>query len=285
MPVRMIGIRACSALSSAFTFAAAVVTLNGQAPSPVASMKFEVASVKRLQTNADSVSLGAKPLGTYYTVSGPLQTFLQTAYQVPPNRQIGGPDWLRTDTYSINAKVPDGVPNTPENVRIMLRALLAERFMLTVHDEQREMPIYALVKDRKLGPKIQPSTCTAQLSAERAAVPPNPAGVKWERDPRCGQVQSANRGGARLISVGGFPIGTLVDALQYQVDRLVVNRTELTGTYVIELIYAPSQPGVEMPDLPPLTTAIRDQLGLKLEATRAPARVLVVDRVERPTTD
>jgi uncharacterized protein (TIGR03435 family) len=187
----------------------------------------------------------------------------------------------------------------------MLRALLAERFGLRIRTETREQPILALVAanaDGRLGPRLTRANadCEPILAARRAGGTPPPA-------PRPGTVAPCvvqffrNR-----ITLGSQPLAELADYLSASVRRHVVDRTGLTGLFDLELTWTPDQPppadtpdrivvgGVDIdltggakvdPNGAGMLTALREQLGLRLESARGPVDVLVIERVERPTPD
>jgi uncharacterized protein (TIGR03435 family) len=183
----------------------------------------------------------------------------------------------------------------------MMRNLLAERFKLVARLEKKEMPIYSLVlarPDGKLGPKIEVSKtdCAALAGARRGGGPP-PAPPQPGERPSCGMFM-----GIGSLAAGGVSMTQLAQALSPQVNRIIVDKTGLTGQYAFNLDFTPDQlpraggPGPALPPgappLPPvdpngpsLFTAIQEQLGLKLEATRGPVDVLVIESVEQPTPD
>jgi len=280
------------ALASAFLLVT-VARPGAQAPSPGraggADLKFEVASIKLLRDPGASgpaavaaPGSAARPVSRF-SHAGSIRALLQRAYQIPYVQQLGGPDWIREDTYIITATIPEGVESTAANINAMIKALLVDRFQMVVRQEERELPIYVLLparQDRKPGPKLQPANCPTREPGQPSTVPPNLAGVAWERGPRCGGISS----GSNFISVGGFPIARLAEQLQFGLGRPVVDRTGLPGNYVLELTYEPQamSAGGDSGG-PSLFTAIQEQLGLKLESERGPVNVLVIDRIERPT--
>jgi uncharacterized protein (TIGR03435 family) len=176
---------------------------------------------------------------------------------------------------------------------VAMRTLLTDRFKLTVHRETREMDIYALViarADGRPGPAMKPSTqdCEAMMDAARRGKLPLPPGPN---DPvRCG-----TRGTTGRMQVGGMPLLSFANMLSGRVQRTVVDRTGLAGAWDFEINFAPESapipapPGVELPPgdptAPSLFTAIQEQLGLRLQSTKGPVEVLVVDRIEQPTPD
>jgi uncharacterized protein (TIGR03435 family) len=198
---------------------------------------------------------------------------------------VGGPDWVRSEgeRFDILAKIPDGTSRAQRDA--MVRALLADRFKLKTHLETREAPMYALVMarpDGRLGPRLSESglDCHARRAAtnrgERVA-PPDELGR-----PPC--VLQSSLGSIRG---GGIPIADFARALSFLgfAGRPVVDRSGLTGEYDLELRWTPDRTRQDDPDAPTLVTALREQLGLKLEATKGPVNVLVIDSAERPTPD
>ena len=184
----------------------------------------------------------------------------------------------------------------------MLQSLLADRFKLAAHRENREMPIFALVAargDRRLGEKLRPSStdCAAMFAERARAGQPGPL-VSGDR-PTCGLVVSP-----WSIRIGGGPLSQLTMVLTQMTNRFVVDQTGLAGNYDVDLQWTPTglrmnrPPGGDgapggppLPVPPPdangatLETAIQEQLGLKLDPQRAPVPVLVIDRVDQPTPD
>jgi uncharacterized protein (TIGR03435 family) len=224
---------------------------------------------------------------------------------------VGAPDWIKSDRFDIVAKAateiapagpfPTAGGATPP-VFLMLRSLLAERFSLAVRRETREMPVYALVvarADRKLGPQMKPADtdCAAVMAAARQArrgggPPPPPAAGEAMK---CGMMIGPGR-----IMGGAVGLPQLAQMLSGRLGRVILDRTELSGNFDVTLEFMPDQmpqfagggppPGAPAPppidpNAPSLMTALQEQLGLKLESTRGPVEVLVVDRVEQPTAD
>jgi uncharacterized protein (TIGR03435 family) len=195
---------------------------------------------------------------------------LLQSYQVPFVAQIGGPDWIQ-EPYEINAKLPDDVERTPENLRAMIRNLLADRFKLVLRDEVQELPIFALVRARSdgtLGPDIHAVTTAC------GDVTPEPQ--------ECRSLIQSGRG---VIAARNMPFSSLATTLEYSVARPVIDRTGIAGDYDFGLSYADLTAAGANADGPSLFTAIEEQLGLKLESTRGPVRVLVIEKIQRPTED
>jgi bla regulator protein blaR1 len=281
--------------------------LNAQSPVPrpdssaaPSSLTFEVASVKPNKSGEPFVRLGIQPGGRYTATNVPLRLLIRNAYQIQDFQLIGAPDWVSSDRFDIVAKAEGDVPPSPPGgppgpIQFMLRALLAERFNLKVHSEQRELPIYALVvarNDGKLGAQLRPAAvdCAAVMAGRRGGPPPAPP-QPGERMP-CGM-----RIGPGQLTGGSLPVSQIANTLSPFVGRVVVDRTGLSGNFDFDLTWTPDQipqgpPPPGAPQLPPIDpngpsilTAVQEQLGLKLDSTKGPVDVLVVDRVARPTPD
>jgi uncharacterized protein (TIGR03435 family) len=286
------------AACAAFVMAAFLpgLMLGAQAP---ATPTFEVASVRPNKAGDGRVMLGLQPGGRFNATNVPLRMLLRQAFNVQEFQIVGGPDWITSDRFDIVAKAPEG-NFTADVMRPMLRSLLAERFKLVVHNETREMAIYALVKardDGKLGPNLTPAAidCAAVMRGRRGAPPPAPPqpGQKME----CGFMIGPGR-----MNAGGMAISNLAQTLSPQVGRIVIDKTELTGNYDFELTYTPEglgsvfpgggggpllngAPAPVDPNTPNLFTALQEQLGLKLDSQRGPVDVIVIDSVEQPVAD
>jgi uncharacterized protein (TIGR03435 family) len=276
-------------------FAANVVaqTMAPLEPKP----KFEVASVRENTSGSNQVSIGVEPGGRFGAFNIPLITLLRSAYRLQDSQLVGAPDWTETSRYDISARaegdLPPSSPIGPPSTRmLMLQSLLEDRFKLKVHREVREQPIYALVKARsnaKFGPQLTRSDVDCQV---KATTPEKPS--EW---PRCGTSM-----GFGEIKGRARPMTLLASMLAQVVHRPVVDRTGLAGGYDFDLRWTPDQlparapgtpvdqpfrmNGVEIdPTGPSIFTAVQEQLGLKLESTRGPVEVLVVDHIERPAPD
>ncbi len=192
------------------------------------------------------------------------------AWGIHVKQIVGGQPWMSTDHYFVDG-VPDapGEPNLTQ-LRSMIKKVLADRFGLKVHDEQRELSVYALTV-AKGGPKLT-----------RSLGPPN--GPPNDNFSTSAYMRETNT-----------TMGEFAKAMQYVLDRPVVDRTSLEGRWDFLLKWTPDEsqftamgykipPPTYNPNAPPgLFSAIQEQIGLKLEAVKAPAQVLVVDGVERPT--
>jgi uncharacterized protein (TIGR03435 family) len=267
------------------TFLSAV-SLSAQttAPSNTPQQAFEVASIKANNSGAQSASFGAQPGGRIVVVNNSLRNIIRNVWNVQNYQIVGGPDWVNVDRWDITAKVPEGVPTQPLIVMQMMRPLLADRFKLVVHNETREMPVYALVlarTDGKFGPQMKrsESNCAAIAEANRRG---EPAPERSPDAPFCG-----TRSSPGAITTSGVLMADFARNLSNAAGRVTVDRTGLTGGFDLQLKFSPDPlgPNVGDPasDLPSLFAAIQEQLGLKLEAQRAPIEMLVIDSAQRAT--
>jgi uncharacterized protein (TIGR03435 family) len=255
---------------------------------------FEVASVKANKSGDGNGNMRALPGGRVAATNMPVRPLITFAYMVAGYQLIGGPGWLATDRYDFIAKLEESatavqpfIPGstTPNAMQLALRHLLEDRFKLKVHRETREMDIYALVMARPgggPGPGLKPTTqdCSKAVEAPRPGAPaPGAPG-----QPFCGIAGSPGR-----VRFGGLPASSFATALSGPAGRMVVDRTGMTGSWDFELTFAPENRGPDAPpadpNAPSFFTAIQEQLGLKLEATKGPVEVLVIDSVEKPTED
>jgi uncharacterized protein (TIGR03435 family) len=264
---------------------------------------FEVASIKANKTDAPGGSL-VMPPGRFAATNIPLKVLITNAYQLSFFQIVSGPDWVSTDRFDIAAKVPDGAP--PEQTRAMVRTLLRDRFKLAVHMETRDTPIYALVKartDDRLGPNLKSSTRDCgPIRAQRAAAIAEVARARGGRvpvpappgpnEPVVCQMRVSGRGGSTLTyRAGNTTMSALANALRPYVSREVVDKTGLAGEFDFDLQFSPPPttgsvdagiPVAPLDDAASVFTALQEQLGLKLESTRGPVELMVIDRAEKP---
>jgi uncharacterized protein (TIGR03435 family) len=212
----------------------------------------------------------------FYAKNFTLNRLVGVAYNLNPRMISGGPAWADSDVFDILAATPGEVqPNLDEQMS-MLRRLLTDRFNLTFHREPKTLPIYALTVARS-GSKLKESTAAPEALPELInVVYPDPAGF-YVKLP------------ARNATMAQFAAMMQRAVL----DRPVVDQTGLSGKYDFDLEFTPdesqfdgtlnrSSTGDGSPK-PGLFAALQQQLGLKLEATKGPVDVLVIDKVERPS--
>jgi uncharacterized protein (TIGR03435 family) len=293
-----------TAIVAAALFVAAVAPLRAvrqvQAPSAGAQqppLSFEIASVKPNKSGEEERYIRIDPRGDgLRVVNMQLRQLITFAYQIQSFQLEGGPDWIASDRFDILAKSEREVPATgaffggQEPLRMMLRTLLADRFKMVMHKETKELPIFELVlarQDGRLGPELRPAVvdCAARAAAAKAGTPPASSGPPGPGSCFMNMNPVSVRG-------GGVTLVMLANILVGPAQRLVIDRTGLTGNWDLEVNYTPDPsqvpPGVELPSSidpngPSLFTAIEEQLGLKLRPARGPVEVLVIDSVQQPT--
>jgi uncharacterized protein (TIGR03435 family) len=231
--------------------------------------KFEVASIKPADPNVRGFRIQTDPGGRYIATGVTVKFLITQAYGVRNFQVSGAPGWTDSARYDINAKGEIRIEDKPGQMDLMLQDLLADRFHLKLTREAKEMPIFALVL-AKSGAKLKESTVGED-----------------------GRRMQTGRG---RIEVQGIDMASLANMLSQQLGRTVVDKTGLTGNYDFKLEWTPDlgQPqgpkeigGAETapPDSPGPTifTALQEQLGLKLESTKGPVEILVIERVEKPS--
>jgi bla regulator protein BlaR1 len=232
-----------------------------------ANLKFEVTSVKPANPDGGSKlnCMGGKGFVAWnQTLLGLMQWSYDLQYG--EKRVFNGPPWLDSpgSRFEVQGKVAR--PVSFDECRAMVRSLLADRFGLVLHKESRELPVYVLSVDSK-GPKIHHATDDPKLLSQ---VSLNGASIQVGD----GYHQTASGRGMSMLELARFLGGIS------SVGRLVIDKTELPGFYGFGLEYSEAQGDVSRPDL---FTAVREQLGLRLEARKAPVEVLVIDHVEKPS--
>jgi len=241
-----------------FAAALGLVELHAQEPP---RPQFEVASVKpNLTPRRDKDGSGIHPgTGGVSVKRASLKSLLMWAYGVKAYQVVSGVNWLDSEFYDIEAKASEKAGK--DQLMLMMQALLEIRFQLVQHRETREIPANELSVDKadKNGPKLH-------------EVPPG--------DKIGGQVRFAMAGKAKQLIGTQAPISELIvwlNSLLIDSGRPVIDRTGLTGAYDFQLEWLPDD------DFPAaaLSAALQQQLGLKLEAAKAPVEMLVIDRAEK----
>jgi uncharacterized protein (TIGR03435 family) len=269
-------------------------------------MAFDVASVKPSSgpphTNVNLSGLDdSPPNGGYLSAAFPLSGYVLFAYKLSGDQlrllQPQMPKWAATELFDVEARAA-GNP-TRDQMRLMMQALLADRFKLAVHFETRQLPVFALVlaKPGKTGPQLIPHT-----DDPPCASPPVPGSVPappadgWP-PPVCGALMSRLVAGSVRWATRNLTMGEIASHLagtsMGTVDRPVVDQTGLSGTFDAKMEFAPQRVpllnGAPLPnftpneDGPTFLEALQEQLGLKLEPTTGPVDVLVIDHVEEPS--
>jgi uncharacterized protein (TIGR03435 family) len=273
------------------------MSISAQSPTPqqTAPLRFEVASVKPNKSESVLVLLRPSAPGRYQVTNLDVRSLISTAFSMPAFQIVNAPDWTQNERFDITAQMPAGLKPAPGAQAEMLRTLLAERFRLVTHRETRELPVSALViarADGKVAPGLEPASPDCAPGGSRR-LGPGPDGRPQLPPPGVRACETSAGGGS--FSSGYVTMETISRMLSARMGRIVVDRTGLAGAFQVELTFVPEpvaiagnrpqDPTVVDPNLPSLATALQEQLGLKLESTRAPVEVLVIDSVDRPTPD
>lgn len=285
---------ACAVGNSVFT----------QIPTPAASPggpTFDVVSIRKIPEGAFSTApRRITPDGGMSLNAVTARALISRAYPTVDGEIAGLPAWAGRQQYDVVATASLKVP-TADDRAAMVRAMLADRFKLLAHIEKREVAAYDLLlarSDGRLGPGMAPiaADCAAKLAADRAAAqaaldagtfpaarppdfnaPPPPCVLRIVGDGKSDRLE------------GETPISGLVAVLRTSAGRFVADKTGLTGSYRLLMHYSRvvslRGPGVavDLDTAPDVFTAVREQLGLRLESSKAERDVLVIDRIEPPT--
>jgi uncharacterized protein (TIGR03435 family) len=236
---------------------------------------FEVVSIKPSDPSATRTQIGIAPGGVFRARNVTLKSLIQQAYDVRDFQISGGPGWLNTERYDIDAKgngpavseedlikmTDDQRNQFQQQMLARLRALLADRCQLKIHKETKEMPVYALIV-AKNGPKIQ-------KAADNFT-------------PQSGLSMRRNGEGKTEVTGTQEQLSFLARMLSNQVGRPVLDKTELKGNYDFKMTFAPDLADTEGPSI---FTALEEQLGLKLDAQRGPVEVVVIDSAEHASAN
>jgi uncharacterized protein (TIGR03435 family) len=277
----MTSLRACAA----FLILAGLAMAQSE-PGP----RFEVASIKPAAPDQRGTFIRNMPGGRLNITNMTMKEMITFAWRIQPFQISGGPSWLDSVHYDILAK-PEKPPKDGE-ISLMLQALMKERFQLTLHEETRELPVYALVvrKEGKLGPGLIESKEGGCAPIDFTKPPPPPEPGK-PRPMGCGMMMMS----PRQLTATATTIANLVESLSRILKRTVIDKTGLAGNFDVSLQWTPDEiqairPGPDAPPAPPpestapsIFTALQEQLGLKLESQKGPVKIFVIDRAEKPS--
>jgi bla regulator protein BlaR1 len=231
---------------------------------------FQTISIKPNSPGSLAVSDLNGPNGQYVADNVTLRRLIRDAYEVESFQVSGGPDWLDADRFSIAAYAP-GHP-TKEQMQLMRRKLLADRFRLSMHTATQELSIYRLViarRDGELGAQIHHSAMDCSRVAVRpSAVPPPGVGCGFG-------------GGPGSLGGQGVRLPIIAKGLSRYVRRVVVDGTGLDGPFDLTLQWPTSS--TSSGDVAPLLSAVHQQLGLVMRPEIGPVDVFVIDEAERPS--
>ncbi|HWF11396.1 MAG TPA: TIGR03435 family protein [Bryobacteraceae bacterium] len=258
-------------MKTALATAIFVAFAAGQTFAPTGSQKFEVASIKKSKPGTVALGVQPAPGGRRYVGTAlPLRSYLYVAYQVRPEQIVGGPAWVDSEPYDLNAEAEK--PSSIEELHIMLQNAMTERFNLKFHHAAKEMAAYVLMVDKD-GPKnltIHPATPGSDFILNEK----NDSSLhsKWT---------------ARCASLDFFTW-----RLSPWLERPILNQTGLKGCFDFDLAFTRDPPpGVEDGQLlngvavdtsgPTIFQALPAQLGLRLESRKEPVDTLVIDSADR----
>jgi uncharacterized protein (TIGR03435 family) len=246
------------------------VALEAQQSTPQKSgMSFEVASVKPSKSLDGGGSIGPRPGGRLFARNVSTRALIGFAFSLPTYQLAGGPDWITTDKFDLDAN--GGSTASLDEMRQMLRTLLEDRFKVMTHRETRQIDGFTLIRMRpdRLGPNLRASTLDCSIS--------------FSSEPRCREGRITFTDTREEWKAIGIPSAVIARDVSASVNKPISDNTQLSGTFDLELRWSPEM--AQSPELPSIYTALQEQLGLRLQSTRVPVEVLVVDHIERPTPD
>jgi uncharacterized protein (TIGR03435 family) len=262
---------------------------------PTAFGRFEVATIKRTNLNClggavpPVTSSGGRLTAECVTLEQLIRTSYTTTDAGTPNPHSnrvevsGGPEWVRSDYYSINAKA-EGVASVRQMMGPMTRALIEDRFKLKIHRTEKPVPVYLLTVAKR-GPKLQ-RTKGAECTDGAPKVPVFTDSGELQPAPPCGGMRM--RLGS--IELHGMSMDRFAALMARRMDRDVINSTGLEGEFNFRLEFTAdsttpgfAHPRPDQPPGPSIFSALEAQLGLKLQSAKGTASVLVIDQVERPS--
>jgi len=247
--------------------AAAIVERAFAAQAPPANPVFDVASIRpsRPDERLEIFVRGRQ----FVTTASTLYDLITLAYAIHARQVVGGPSWMETEKYDVTAEPDSEIRPAGQQLRLMVQKLLADRFRLAFHRDKKDMSAFTIILAN--------------------------TGIKIAASPN----QTANAGvgfqGAGSMIVKSATIADFANFMQrYVLDRPVVDETHLTTKYDFNLKWAAnetqfqgralaSEPAQGTADASDLFTAIQEQLGLKMESSKGPVDVLVIDSVQKPT--
>ena len=231
---------------------------------------FEVASIKENNSGARNSGTSSRDGGLFIGTNVTVKQLIMQSYRLQDFQVIGGPDWINTAHYDIQARAEEGAVPKPtgppdftkiDPLSLMVQSLLDDRFQLKVRHETREMSAYILSVSKE-GSKLK-----------------QPAG-------QTGSMRTNSSNGKINVIGTGAPVLALVQMIGGQLRRPVIDKTNLTGLFDFELNFElnwfnPNAPTDEVG--PSVFTALQEQVGLKLESSKAPVEVLVIESVQKPS--
>jgi uncharacterized protein (TIGR03435 family) len=225
------------------------------AQEPAATLRYEVASIKpHPKTGQDRMDGTNFPNGRMTATFLSLADLVRSAYDVSSEQLSGGPSWIYTERFDVNASAPADRTYSEQDFRFMLQALLLERFALKLHRETRDVPAFALTVSRN-GSRLKESA-----AEEKSAATVRPG----------------------LIQFSKVSLGALTATLPQFLGRPVVDRTGLPEKYYTFALEWGADATFTGPSI---FTALEEQLGLKLDAIRAPQEFIIIHEASPPTAN
>jgi bla regulator protein blaR1 len=227
---------------------------------------FEVASIKENNSGARNSGTSSRDGGLFIGTNVSVKQLIMQSYRLQDFQVIGGPDWVNTAAFDIQARAAEGaVPKEtgprdyakPDTMALMVQSLLEERFQLKVRHETREMSVYIL-NVGKDGSKLK-----------------EPAG-------QTGSMRANGSNGKMNVVGTGAPVSALATFVGQQLRRPVIDKTNLEGLFDFELSWGNANAPTDEVG-PSVFTALQEQLGLKLESSKAPVEVLLIESVQKPS--
>lgn len=282
---------------------------NAAVPTDAAVPAFEVASVKKHANDSDGgrgmrVMMGGPDVSQFRASNVTAKMLIATAYSVKEFQIAGGPSWINSERWDIDAKVEDSLaaelkklPRQEQQAQqaLMLRPLLADRFKLQITRSTKESNVLALVV-AKGGPKLK-EVPAPDLQAAFGPPPVAPARGDSPVLRPGGAMMTMGTNGLATLKMSAVPMSSLVNLLSLQVGQQVVDQTGLTGHYDMTLQFsgqglggfpavtvAGDSPNANADNgAPSLFTALQEQVGLKLESAKGPVDTIAVDHIEEPS--
>jgi uncharacterized protein (TIGR03435 family) len=282
--LRAAALCACCAAAGLGPLLLGAANTSAQQPG-ITEAAFDVASIRKNASGVETWAFNPRPTGQFEVVNGRVATVVQAAFQLQDDQVQAMPEWARNTRYDISARLdpkiaaasqPDGLPPT---WALALRALLKDRFQLAFHREIAQKPVYALMTvrpDGKVGSGMRPAEFDCDVMKARAVAAARVGGPSPYPPTTDSRIACGVGGWPGRFLQGGSSLDEFRGMLSRVTGRPVLDRTGLTGKWDFLLTYTPNDllRAGELPpaDSPDLFTALREQLGLKLERRRGPSR-------------
>jgi uncharacterized protein (TIGR03435 family) len=260
--------------------------VQNAAPAPT----FEIADV-HVSAHVSNPNLrgGVLRAGRYEIRTATMVDLIRTAYGIDADKVLGGPSWLESDRFDVIAKAPPGA--TPETAKLMLQALLADRFKLVLHTDSHPLPAYALTVGKGGPPKLKEADGSGDIGCKPTVQTPPPPAPGGQNVPTIMLPTFLYACHSMTMAAFADALRTMNGAQQFFDTSPVVDQTGLKGAWDFTFKYTPKiPPGLNVllgPGFEIITIfdAVDKQLGLKLDSIKMPIPVMIVDSVNRKPTD